>query len=93
MFFCDRHVRKNRVRLEHHIDRTIVRRLVGHIDAVDFDRAARRYFEAGQHAQQRRLAAARTAEDRKQFAFGNVEVDVIDGDEVAEVFADAVECG
>ena len=63
-----RHVRKQRVGLEHHVHRALVRRNARHVDAVDEDLAAGRLFEAGQHAQQRGLAAARAAEQAEQLA-------------------------
>src|SRR5687768_17972468 len=56
------HVRKQRVRLEHQVDGTLVRRHVRDVDAVDQDPAGRRLLEAGEHPEQCRLAAAR---DRK----------------------------
>src|SRR5690606_40373163 len=56
------HVRKERVRLEHHVHRSIVGRDAFHRDAVDEAAACRGLLEAGQHPEQRRLAAARAAE-------------------------------
>ena len=43
-----------------------------------------RDLEAGDHAQRRGLAAARRAEQREELAVAIVEVDVVDGDDVAE---------
>ena len=47
-----RHVREQRVGLEHHVDRPLVRRDAGHVHAVDEDAARGGLLEAGQHAQQ-----------------------------------------
>ena len=49
--------------------------------AVDDDLALGRVLESREHAQQRRLAAAGGAEQGEEFAFGNVEVRVVDGDD------------
>jgi hypothetical protein len=54
----DRHVREERVGLEHHVDRPLVGRGSGQIGAVQNDLARGRLLETGQHAQQRGLAAA-----------------------------------
>ena len=45
--------------------------------------------EAGQHAQQRGLAAARAAQQREQFAARNVEIDAGNGRHRAEALDDA----
>ena len=90
--FCStRHVREQRVRLEHHVDRPLVRRDAGHVDAVDGDAPGGRLLEPGQHAQQRGLAAARAAEQAEQLAAIDLQRDVVDGDEVAELLRDAVD--
>ena len=44
---------------------------------------SRRILEAGEHAQQRGLAAARGPEQGEELAFGDVEVGVVDGDDGA----------
>ena len=46
-----------------------------------------RLFEAADHAQRRGLAAARRSEQREELARLDHEVDVVDGDEVAELLA------
>ena len=56
----------------------------GDVDPVDQDVAGRWRLEAGQHAQQRGLSAARAAEDAEQLATVDVQVDGVDGDEIAE---------
>ena len=50
-----------------------------------------RLLETCQHAQQRGLAAARGAQQREEFALLDVERDVVDGDEIAELLGDVVE--
>src|SRR5262249_53234520 len=52
------HVREQRVRLKHHVHGPLVRRNGAHVDAIDVDAADAWALEAGQHAQQRRLARA-----------------------------------
>ncbi len=51
---------------------------VGHVLAVDADRPAVGVFEAGDHAQRRRLAAARRAEERDELALVDRDVEVLD---------------
>ena len=80
----DRHVGKQRVGLEHHVDRALVGRHGGHVHAVDEDAAGRRLLEAGQHAQQRRLAAAGAAENREELAAMDVERHPVDRRDAVE---------
>ena len=72
-----RHVRKQRVVLEDHRGRPPLGRQVVDAAAADQDVAARDRLEAGDHAQRRRLAAARGAEegDELALAHGQVEPD------------------
>ena len=86
----DRHVRKQRVGLEHHVDRAPVGRDAFHVLAVEHDAARRRLVEAGEHAQQRRLAAARGAEQREELALVDDQRQVVDGDEIAELLGDVL---
>ena len=86
----DVHVREYCVGLEHHVDGAVVWRLMSNIDAVDLNAAGGWNFETGQHSQQRRLAAAGTAENREKFSLRDFEIDVIDGREVTEEFADTL---
>ena len=48
-------------------------------------------LEAGQHAQERGLAAAGTAEQGEQFALLDGEGDVVDGGEAAELLGHALD--
>ena len=80
----DRQMRKQRVALEHHVDRPPVRRHGGDVVAVEQDAARRRRLEAGEHAQQRGLAAARRPEQREEFAVRDVERKPLDRGQRAE---------
>ena len=86
------HVRVERVALEDHRDVAGARRQVGHVALADRDRAARYLLEAGDHPQQRRLAAARRPDEDEELAAADRERDVVDGDHAAgEDLADVVE--
>jgi hypothetical protein len=87
----DGHVREQRIRLEHHVDGPLVRRNRSHVDAVDVDPARGRTLEPGEHAQQRRLAAAGPAEQAEDLLLVDVERDVVDGDEIAELLRYALD--
>ena len=70
----DRHVRVQRVVLEHHRDVAVLRRDVGDVAVADEDAAGVDLFEAGQHAQRRGLATAGGADEDEEFAVGDLEV-------------------
>ena len=76
------HVRVERVVLEHHGDvARLGRQRVDHL-AVDGDVAGGDLLEAGEHAQQGGLAAARGADQHDELAVGDVDryaVDHLDG--------------
>ena len=84
------HHRKEREVLEHHVDRALVGRDVGHRAALDADVARGRVEEARDHPHDRGLAAARGAEDRKERPARHVEGDVIHGKRLAEPLHEAV---
>ena len=71
-------MRKQRVALEHHVDRPPVRRHRREVHAVEQHAAGIRPFEARDQPQQGSLAAARRPQQRKEFAFINIERKVID---------------
>ena len=75
MFCVHGHVRIERVVLEHHGDVAVLRRHVVDDVAADQDLAAGDVLEAGDHAQRRRLAAARRADQDDELVVGDVEVD------------------
>src|SRR5205814_7085317 len=68
-----------RVVLEHHRDVAVARRQVVDHLAADPDLAARDVLEPGDHAQGRRLAAARGADKGHELPVGDLEVDVLHG--------------
>jgi hypothetical protein len=86
-----RHVREQRVALEHHVHRPLVGRQRRQVLAVHPDLAAGGLLEAREHAQQRGLAAARGAEQGEDLALPDVQADLVDGDEAVELLAHAVE--
>ncbi len=87
----DGQVRKQRVALEHHVDRPPIGRHRRDIVPVEQDAARIRRLEAGEQAQQRGLAAARGAEQREEFALENVERHGVDRGRAGEPFAHALE--
>ena len=72
----DGQIGEERVGLEHHADVALVGAEHGDVAAVDPDLAGARRFEAGDHAQRRRLAAAARPEERDELAAGDGEVEV-----------------
>ena len=91
----DVHVREERVVLEDHPDPPALGgdRAAGPLDllAADLDRARVGALEAGDQPQRRRLAAAAGAEQGADRPLGDVEVEAVDGDDVAERFAQAAQ--
>ena len=82
-----RHVREHRVVLEDHRDAPPSRRELGHVALADQDPARVDLLEAGEAAQQRRLAAARRAEQDDELAVGDRQAHVVRGDDLAEGLA------
>src|SRR5690606_40365087 len=74
----DRHMRKQGIVLKDGVDLASVWRLAGDILAVEEDATFVRILEAGDHAQRCRLAAARRAQQRDEFAFADGERQIID---------------
>ena len=87
----DVHVWEEGVTLEHGVDGTLVGRTKAHLLTVNAQGALGGQFEAGDHAQGGRLAAARGAEEGKELAVRDSQVDVVDGDDIAEALGDAPE--
>jgi hypothetical protein len=83
-----RHVRVERVALEHHRDVAVLRLEVVDHASVDHDLAAADVLQAREHAQQRRLAAARRADQHHELAVGDVEAQALDDLDLAEGFLD-----
>ena len=80
-----RHVREERVVLEDEAYLALVDHDVRHVLTVDEDASRGRRLEARDHAQRRRLAAARGAEERYELAALYVELDALDGVEARAV--------
>src|SRR5690606_12066990 len=72
------HVREKRIRLEHHVHRALVRRNAFHGHSIDEYAACTRLLEAGEHAKERRLAAARPAEQTEDLTSIDVQGHVVD---------------
>ena len=70
-------VGEERVPLEHRVDRPLVGRKVGDVFPVEQNFAAGGDVEPRDHAQRRRLAAARGAEKGDELPFADVEADVL----------------
>jgi hypothetical protein len=85
-----REVREQRVGLEHHVERALVGHQPGDVLALEQYASRGRRLEAREHAQQRRLAAARRAEQGEDLAFGDVDADVVDGDGAATEVLDHI---
>jgi hypothetical protein len=86
----DRHVWKERVLLEHHVDRAPVGRHARHVLPLQNDAARVRHLEPGDHPQGGRLAATARAEQREELALGDRERDVVDRPDPVEALADTV---
>ena len=87
--FLDRHVRIERIGLEHHGDAAFARIEIGDVLAADEDLAGGRLLEAGNRAQQRRFPAAGRADEDDEFAIADIEVDIGDDLNGAEALVDA----
>ena len=85
----NRHVREQRVGLEHGVHIALVRRYALHIVAADADEAFIGLFEAGEHAQRGGLPTARGAEQRQEFTGTHREIEVVDRNHGAEPLGDA----
>jgi hypothetical protein len=82
-----RHVRVERVVLEHHGDVAVLGRHVVDHAVADGDLAAGDLLEPGDHAQQRGLAAARRADQHDELAVLDVEADVFHGGDILALVA------
>ena len=84
-------MRKQRVVLEHHVDRPLMRQHRRDVAAAKQDAALVRRLEAGEHAQQRGLAAAARAQQRKELARPDVEREPVHRAEAAECLGDPLD--
>ena len=81
----DRHVRIERVVLEHHRDVAVAGREPGDLALADPDVALGHLLEAGNHPQQRRLPAAGGADEDHELAAPDCQIDAVDGTDVPVV--------
>jgi len=77
--------------LEDRVDVALVRRLVRDVGAVQEDPARAREVETGDEAQASGLAGARRTQEGEELAVGDAQIDVVDGDDVAEAARDPLE--
>ena len=87
----DRHVRVQGVALEDHRDVAILRGDVVDDALADLEVALGDLLEAGDHPQAGGLAAAGRADQDHELAVLDLEVEVLDGGEVAEALPDVIE--
>jgi hypothetical protein len=86
--FSDGHMRVERVGLEHHCHAAFAGVGPGHIAAADADRAARRFLQPRDHAQQRRFPAAGRADEDTELSVFHRQVDSVDDLHVSEPLDD-----
>ena len=86
----DIQMREQGVRLEHHIDRTIIRRDFGNIVTCEQNFARGWGFKACQHTQQGGFATAGATQQGKNFTFFNVNRDIVHGGVVAKFLDDVL---
>jgi hypothetical protein len=82
------HVLERGVVLEDEPDVAVLRRQLGRVGAGDLDDAVVGVFEAGDDAQQRRLPAAARTKQRRERSARDLEIHVVDGGKITEVFGD-----
>ena len=89
-----RHMREQRIILEHDVDRPRSWRHMRHVDAVNFNHAFIDTLEPGQHPQQRGLATARGTKEAEQLTAFDIKGQVVDCHHIAKAaryFPDADE--
>ena len=77
-------MREQRVVLEDGVDVALERRALGDVDAVEEHLAGGGQLEAGDHPQDGGLARAGRPEQGEELAVRDVEVDPVDGPDIAE---------
>ena len=85
----DTEMGKQRVTLEHHVDRALVRREPGNVHPGQHDLPGSGHLKPRQHAQQRGLAAARGAQQGKNFALLDIQGNIVHGKHIIELFDNA----
>ncbi|MPL80520.1 hypothetical protein SDC9_26421 [bioreactor metagenome] len=89
--FRHRHVREERVGLEHHAEVAMLGGDIGHLPRAEQQPAAVDRLEARDAAQRRRLATARRPEQRDELALPDLEIDVFQNVQIAIELVDPVE--
>jgi len=84
-------VREQSVVLKRHPDLAPIGRKIGDAHAVDRNLARVGHQEASDQVEQRGLAAAGRAEQRHQLAALHLQRDLVQRDDLAETFGDAIE--
>ncbi len=84
-------MREERVLLEDHVHRPLVRRYARHILSLEHDPALVGHLEAGDHAQRRGLAAPARSQHREELAFADRERHVVHGRGLAVALAHTFE--
>ena len=87
----DRHVRVERVGLEHHRHTPVGRFQVSHVPAADADLALGDVFEPGDGTEQRGFSAAGRADEDHELAVLDVQLDVVQDLDITVGFFDAVQ--
>src|SRR4029453_3390593 len=82
---------EQRVILEHHVHGALVWWFPRDVSAAQLDAAPGRWLETADHAQGRRLAAARRTEEREELAGLDPQRDPVDRDDVPEPFLEVDE--
>jgi hypothetical protein len=86
-----RHVRVERVALEHHGDVAVLGRHVVDHALANRDRAVADLLQAGQKAQRGGLTTARWADQHQGLLVGNRQVEILQDGDLAKPFEDMVE--
>ena len=87
----DRHVRVERVGLEHHCDVPVLRCNVIHQAVADVDVTGGDLLQASDHAQGRALAAAGRPDQHQELAVLDLDVEVCDGGHLAVLLGNVVQ--
>jgi hypothetical protein len=82
------HMREQRIGLEHHVGWPPEGRDAGKVLTVQEDLAFRRRLETSEHAHQGGLAAAGSAQKRKEFALVDLQTQIVDRGKVTEPLGD-----
>ena len=83
--------RVERVVLEDHRDVALVRGTLGHVGAVEADRARRRRLQPGDAAECRALAATRRPQEGQELAVGQVDIQGVHRMDGAELLGQVIE--